>query len=108
MSEDILLLILKAEDEYDAAIKNAAKQAEEYADACKKQQTDYIESIKQNWHLFEKSEIEKLEAVLAETEQKLEAKTAELKIRLKASQKSKADFISKRLKEEVISLYGNR
>ena len=108
MNEDILYALLQAENEYQAAMKNAVKDAEDYADDCRNKQIAYIEELKQNWHLFEKSEKEKLEKRLSDDEQKLEIKAAELKRQLKISQEKKADLISERLKGEVLSLYGNR
>jgi len=108
LSEDILSLLLQAENEYHAAMENAVKDAENYADDCKKKQAAYIEDLKQDWHLFEKSENDRLDKMLDEKEQDLETKMAELKEQLKISQQKKADLISERLKEEVIFLYGNR
>jgi len=103
-----LALLLQAENEYNTAVKTAVSEAENYADGCKKNQNAFIESLKQEWHLFEKSENEKFEKILDENEQNLEAKTKELKKQLKINQERKADFISERLKEEVLSLYGSR
>ena len=108
MNEDILYVLLQAENEYQSAMKNAVKEAEDYADGLRNKQAAYIEELKQNWHLFEVSENEKLEKMLFDDEQRLEAKTADLKEQLRISQKKKADLISERLKEEVLSLYGNR
>ena len=108
MNEDILYLLLQAENEYHSAMKNAVKEAEDYADECRERQNGYIEELKKNWHLFENSENGKLEQMLSENERKLEAKAAELKEYLRISQKKKADLISERLKEEVLSLYGSR
>ena len=108
MNEDILYLLLQAENEYHAAMKNAVKDAEDYSDECRKKQAAYIEELKQKWHLFEDSEKSKLEKMLFENGQKLEIKAAELKERLRTGQKKKADQISERLKKEVLSLYGDR
>jgi len=108
LNEDILYVLLQAENEYQSAMKNAVKEAEDYADGLRNKQAAYIEELKQNWHLFEASEIEKLEKRLFDDEQKLEVRAAELKEQLKISQKKKADMISERLKKEVLSLYGNR
>ena len=107
MNEDILSLLLQAEDGYNEAVKNASKKAEDYAAERKNAQSAYIEKLKQEWHLFEKAENDKLTGRLAEDDQKLEAKMDELKKRLKASRDKKADQISDRLKEEVFALYGD-
>jgi len=108
LNEDILSLLLQTESEYHAAMKNATKEAEDYADDSKEKQNAYIEGLKQEWDLFEKAENDKLAKMLADDEVRLEAKTAELKEQLRISQKKKADLISERLKEEVLSLYGHR
>ena len=100
-------LLLQAENEYHAAVRSAVSEAEKYADDCKKKQDAYIENLKQEWHSFEKSENDKRDKKLAEDEKNLEAKTAELKKRLKICQEKKADQISERLKGEVLALYGN-
>ena len=107
LSGDILRLLLKAENEYRAAIEKAAEEAEIYAGDSKKKQADYVEELKREWHLFEKSEHEKLDKMLEENEKKLDVKTSELKNRLQINQKNKADLIGERLKSEVISLYGS-
>jgi len=104
LNEDILSLILQAENEYHAAMKKTAEEAEGYADGRKKEQDAYIEGLKRDWHLFEESENKKLAEMFEENEKKLETEAAELKKRLIASQKKKADLISGRLKKEVISL----
>ena len=103
-NEDILSLLLRVEDEYHEAMENAVKEAENYAEGCKEEQNAYLENLKRDWHSFEKAENDKLAQMLAENEKKLEAQTAELKNRLKTSQKNKADIISGRLKDEVVSL----
>ena len=108
MNEDILTLFLQAENEYHNAIKNAAQKGGDYADDSKAQQNVYIEKLKHDWYLFEKTETEKLSKMLFDDEQRLEAETAESKKRLKINQKKKADLISERLKEEVLSLHGHR
>jgi len=108
LNESILSLLLQAENEYDAAIKNAVKETENYADECRKEQDAYVDGLNRDWEIFEKSETDKLDKTLAETEQNLEIKMAELKNQLKLRQEKKAELISGRLKEEVISLYGNR
>ena len=108
MNDDILSLLLQAENEYLEALKIAAKKASEYAVNSKEKQNDYIKKLEQEWRSFEKSENNKLAETLAETERRLEMKTAEFKKQLQDSQKQKAGLISDRLKEEVLSLYGNR
>ena len=107
MNDEIWYLLLQAEKEYDNSVKNAVKAAEDYAGERRKEQSAYIENLKLEWQNFEKSENNKLIETLSENERKLEIKAAELKNLLKISQKKKAELISERLKEEVLSLYGN-
>jgi len=101
-------MLLQAENEYHDAVKNAVKRAENYADNSKKRQAAYIEILKSDWDSFETDENAQLDKTLADDEQKLETEMEELKKHLKISQEKKADMISERLKEEVLSLYGNR
>jgi len=108
LNEDILSVLLQAESEYHAAVENAVENAGIYTDDCRKKQSAYIEVLKQDWDSFEKAESDKLENMLLKDEQKMEAEMEELRKRLKISQSEKADIISERLKEEVLSLYGNR
>jgi len=102
LNEDILSLILQAENEYHAAMKNTFEEAEKYAGDSKKEQDDYIENLKLGWHSFETSENETLAKMLEENEKKLDAETAELKKQLSVRQKDKAGPISERLKKEVV------
>jgi len=106
LKEDILNLILQAENEYHITVKDAVTTAEKYADECKEEQDIYRKNIKHEWQLFKKAENDRLEKALCEDEQKKKAETAELKERLRVCQQKKADLISERLKREVLSLYG--
>jgi len=108
LNEEIMALLLHAENEYHSAVMKAAREAEHYAADRKKKQHAYFEQLRREWERFEKSENEKLEKTLAEVEHKLEKDTAQMKRQLKASQEKKAGQISERLKEEVLSLYGSR
>ena len=107
MNEDIISVILQAEKEYHDIMHNVMKLAETYEEDSKKKQTAFIDTLKQNWIKFEASENEKLINTLAENEKALEIKMADLKNHLNMRQKKMADLISERLKEEVVSLYGN-
>jgi hypothetical protein len=108
LNEDVISLLLQVENDYHNAVKTAVDEAMNYADGCKKKQDAYIDGLNRDWHLFETSENNKLDKKLSEDEKNLEAKTAELKTRLKISRENKAELISERLKEEVLALYGNR
>ena len=104
MKEDILALLLQAESEYRGAMKKAAKDAEQYADDRRSEQTAYIGEMKRHLRTFEKTESEKLEQMLAADNDRMEEEAAELKRQMKERQESLADQISERLKEEVLSL----
>jgi len=108
LREDIISLIIHAEHDYHDGVKKAIAEAEAYADERKKKQIVYVDWQKREWERFEKSENAKLEKKLAAAEQRLEKETAEMKNRLKTAQEKKVNQISERLKEEVLSLYGNR
>jgi F0F1-type ATP synthase membrane subunit b/b' len=107
LNEAVISSLLGAEDAYHAAVKKAMTDAENYANESKKAQRAYLEALKQEWELFEKTELKNLKIRLAEAEQKAEEETARIKERLKAEQEKKADMISDRLKEEVLSLPGS-
>ena len=107
LKEDIINLILQAEKEYHNKLKKAVTEAEKYADDCKKKQGAIIDEMQEEWYSFEKAENEKLKNALYEDEQKMEIEMAKSKEQLKIRQIKKADLISDRLKEEVLSLYDN-
>ena len=95
--------LLQAENEYRAAMKKAAKEAEYYESERKREQGDYIAGLNDEWHSFENAEIERLAKIIAEKERALESETADLKKRLQGDQQKKAGLISDRLKKEVFS-----
>ena len=102
LGENIMELILQAENEYHLAIKNAVVEAEKYADGSKQTQRKYIDELEREWYSFERAETEKLEKALSEEEQRKTAETNISKDRLKVCQKQKIDEISDRLKEDVL------
>lgn len=107
MNEKIMSLILQSENEYIEAVKRADAEAEIYAKDCLNRQTAKFIKLKQEWERFEKDENKNLKDMLSEAEQRIEKETAKMKERLKVRQQEKADIISERLKEEVLSIYGN-
>ena len=94
---------MKAEHEYQNAVKKAAKAAEAYTNDRKQKQGAYLEMLKREWELFEEDEKTKLESKLSEEERRLEKETAQSKKRLRARQMERAHLISERLKGEVLS-----
>ena len=105
LKDDFFNLILQAEKEYHEALVKIEKEGGKYIEGCKLNQHTYIEQLKQEWQLFEQSENEKFEKLFSEDEQKMEAEAVLKKEELLTMQKLKADMISSRLKEEVLSLY---
>ena len=103
-NEDILNLILQAEKEYQTIMKNSVIDAGQYVDEGKAKQDAYFEELKRDWYLFAKGESQKYLKMLYEDEKRMETEIAELKEQYKLCQKKKADSISERLKEEVLSL----
>ena len=107
LKEDIISLILQAEKEYHNTMKKVVTEAEKYADDCKKKQSAYIDNMQEEWYSFEKAENDKFKKALYEDEQKMDIEMAKSKEQLKIRQEKKAELISDRLKEEVLSLYDN-
>ena len=99
-------LILKAEGEYRDSVKSAATEAEDYADARKKEQSAYFDVLKQEYQLFEKAENEKMKNAFSEQQRQIEEETVNAKLLLKERCDKKAEAISERLKKEVLSLSG--
>ena len=104
MKEDILAILLQAEEEYGGTVKNAVDEAEDYVEGRRKEQAEYIEQLKQELFLFEAAENEKLELSLTSEREKMEREAARLKNHMKDRQQEKADRIGELLKEEVLSL----
>ena len=108
MEEDILRMIINAEEKYQSAVRNALETADKYTEDRQKEQIAAREALTRDWHLFEIAETENLERLIHEEERKIDAETAQLKVTFKTHQVSKVDIISERLKEEVLAFYGNR
>jgi hypothetical protein len=104
LKEDILSLLLQAEYEYHSTVKHAVRDAEKYVENSRKEQAKHIEELRQKQLFFEKTENEIMEQTLLTESKRIEEKAARLKEQMKARQEDKADMISKRLKEEVLSL----
>ena len=104
MEQDILSVLLQAESEYDSVIKHAVKEAENYVESRRNEQTAEIEELKRKLVAFEMTENEALEQTLIDEGEKMETEAARLKEQMKIRQEEKADRISELLKEEVLSL----
>ena len=108
MKDEIITLILQAEREYHDAVKNAVNEAENYANESKMRQDADLEAMESEWRRSEEAENDKFQKSLHEDERKMIAEMAQKMEQLRKSQKEKMDSISERLKEEVLSLYGDR
>ena len=106
MKENIINLILQAENEYNNTVKIAVAQAEKYVDKCREEQDLYIDKLKNEWQLFEQRENEKLDKAFYAEEQQKKEETVRAKEQLKVCREKKADLISERLMKEVLSLDG--
>jgi len=85
-------------------MKRAVKEAEIYVETRRNEQKAYIEQQKRKLALFEETENEKLEQSLLAESERLEEEAVKLKVLMKTRQMEKAEHISRRLKEEVLSL----
>ena len=103
MKGEILSLLLQAESEYGSAMRSAIREAEAYAGERRREQEAYEEELKREWHRFEEEQNGALEKALALEEERMEAEAIILKERMRLRQEEKADEISERLKEEVLS-----
>ncbi|MCL2548190.1 MAG: hypothetical protein FWE76_03395 [Symbiobacteriaceae bacterium] len=108
MREDILAMILVAEDEYQQALVEAEREAELYISERRREQNAYLEKLLQEWEQFEENENLRLQAMLSEDERQLNEETRLARERLLARQQEVAELISERLKQEVLAAYGNR
>jgi hypothetical protein len=107
MKDNILNLILVAERDYLDALDKARLNGERYVDERRKAQDEFLEELKQEWLSFEKAEDERLQKMFVDEQRRMEAETVEQKKELKRLQEVIADTISQRLKEEVLSIYGD-
>ena len=108
MKNDVLKLIIQAEEDYQQMVKEAVHAAERYVDEQRDVQSVYVKSLDDEWALFEEETNRSLEEKLAISEQQQEAALEKRKEDLQLRQQAKAENISERLKEEVLTFYGNR
>ena len=104
MKKDILSLLLQAESEFQAALRGAVEEAEQYVDDRRSEQAAYVEELKREWHLFEQTEADELERALAAEGQRMEEEALRIKEQLRTRKEREEDRISEGLKEEVLSL----
>jgi len=104
LKEDILALLLQTENDYRDAIKAAVEEGEQYVAGRRKEQESLINKLRADFRDYEESESEKLERTLLEECDRMENEAVRFKIEMKRRQEEKADQISQRLKEEVLSL----
>jgi len=107
MIEDVISVVLRAENDYHFAINNAVEEAEKYAGDSRKLQSAYLDGLRRGFHEFEKAQQEEFEMTLYESMRKMDEENAASKETLKNCQHLKSRQISKRLKKEVLHQYGD-
>ena len=107
MKEDVISIILHAENDYHHAMEKAVTAAEKYTQDKRNGQNAYLEDLHAGFHLFEKEERAIFEEALNKGMREMDEENAAMKDRLKACQISKAGQISERLKREVLAIYGD-
>jgi len=108
VKEDTLSILLQTENDYHNAIKTAVSEAGKYVAGRRKEQAEYLDELKRSLRSYEETEGKKMsQALLAESD-RMEEEAIKLKEKMKACQASMAKQIVQRLKEEVLSSYGNR
>jgi len=103
LKENILSPLLQAEQEYQTAVKAAVDKAEHYAHDREQEQITFYEEGKKDWRRFEETESEKLKQTMAADGDIMEEQAIRLRKEMKLRQLEKADEISERLMEEVLS-----
>ena len=107
MKEDVISEILRAENDYNYALSSAVKEAEQYAAEARAQQSAWQDKLRQDFRHFEKAERDRFEETLSESMRKMDEENTAAKELMRTRQQKKAGEISDRLKEEVLSLYGD-
>jgi len=107
MEEDIIGIVLRAENEYQYAINNAVEKAEEYAEGNRGDQSAFLEKQRLDFELFEKEQREHFEKTLRENMHKMNEDNSISKEKLTASFTGKAETVSDRLMKEVLVIHGN-
>ena len=108
MKNDVLQLIIQAEEDYQKTVHEAVLEAEQYVDEQRDKQSVYIKQLEEEWTLFEGKENRVLEEKMTANQVEQEAILEQRKIELQARQQEKKADISERLKKEVLTFYGNR
>jgi len=104
LKNDVLSVLLQAENEYHNVVRDSVKDAESYVERRRKEQADDNDRLKRKLEFFEKTESELLEQKLLAESERMERKAERLKEKMRIRQEEKADQISELLKEEVLSL----
>jgi len=107
MTEDVISIVLRAENDYHFAMNNAVEEAEKYAEDSKQKQGAYLDELRRDFHQFERAQRDRFEKTLFESMLNMDEENAAVKAQLKNCQVEKAKLISKRLKKEVLMVYGD-
>jgi len=107
MKEDLLKIILRAEEQYHRSIRDAVQEAEDYVNEQRQIQNDHILEAEQEWNVFEQQEADRLMLRLQKEEHEKEADMDVKRAELRARQALKIEQISDRLVKEVLESHGN-
>ena len=107
MIEDVISVVLRAENDYHFAMSKAVEEAEKYADDSKEKQGAYFEGLRRGFHDFEEAQQEEFEKTLYDSMRKMDEENAISRDQLKNCQHTKSEQISKRLMKEVLHQYGD-
>jgi len=107
MDDNIINIILRTENDYRETIEKAVTAAGSYTEDCRNGQNDFFNELRDEYHIFEKTEREQFEEALRLGMSEMDEEHAMMKKRLKACQEQKAGLISERLKKEVLAIYGD-
>ena len=105
MSDNIISIVLQAEDDYHYAIEKTALEAEQYEQDSRITQSAYLDELRNGFKTFESSQRNEFDKTLYESMQKMDNENDTIKAQLKTCQINMAELISERLKKEVLSLY---
>jgi len=107
MIEDVMNIILRAENDYHFAISNAVEEAEKYAEDSRRKQGAYLDGLRRGFHEYERAQQAEFEKTLYDSMRKMNEDNAAAKEHLEDCQHKKSGQISARLKKEVLYQYGD-
>jgi len=107
VEEDIIGIVLRAENDYQFAINSAVEKAEKYADDSRKDQSAYLEKLRLDFDMFESEQSSSFEETLRDNMRKMDEDNILLKEQLTACFSNKVETVSERLMKEVLLVHGD-